>query len=420
MNLKPLVFPALVLAAHAAHANVLSDLAVAIPEHTFVKMPANASLGSIGMDASLLYYADSGVWDPINQEVAYVGGPGTCCADPAVYKRVSYNAVANTWAIVNAPFTGSGHGYDANALDPRTGNHYFAFFDDKVIHRWTGKTWESLPAHTLASECCVSLSWFPDINNGNGALYLQVGSGLAAWYNGSSWTNIAKPSTLWGEYEGFSEYNPVLKSMWVGSGSGAEKVSFLMDANFKYTRLKDAPVSLKANNSLKSVDPVSGKYIVYDMEGKGLWEFDAQKDVWTKQAPTAMPDLGTESLFQVPIPQYGVIMFFKQNGNSKDIYLYRHVKGVGQVSLGAPMAVGAAPRILAVADGNGSRMTLSIQGAQSGSLSIHDSQGRLTASWPNVSSRPISWDASQARGGLYMARFEGGTGSVSQRIVVPH
>lgn len=420
MNFKSLLVPSLVLAANAAHANVLSDLAAALPEHTFVKMPANPSLNSIGMDASLLYYADSGVWDPIDGEIAYVGGPGTCCADPAVYKRVSYNLANNTWAIANAPFTGSGHGYDANALDPRTGNHYFAFFDDKVIRRWTGKAWESLPAHTLASECCVSLSWFPDINNGNGGLVLQVGSGLAAWYNGSSWTNIPKPATVWGEYEGFSEYNPVLKSVWLGSGSGSERVSFLMDANFKYTKLKDAPFSLKTNNSLKSVDPVSGKYIVYDMEGSALWEFDAKTDTWTKQAPTAMPSLGTESLFQVPLPQYGVIMFFKQNGSSKDVYLYRHVKGIGAVSLGEPMAVGAAPRISALADPAGSLMTLSVAGALSGSLSIHDSQGRITASWPNVSSQPVTWDVSHARGGLYMARFQGGTGSVSQRIVVPH
>ena len=133
-----------------------------------------------------------------------------------------------------------------------------------------------------------------------------------------------------------------------------------------------------------------------------------------------MPSLGTESLFQVPVPQYGVIMFFKQNGSNKDVYLYRHVKGVGQVSLGEPMAVGAAPRISALADPAGSQMTLSVAGASSGSLSIHDPKGKVAASWPIVSSQPITWDVSHARGGVYMARFQGGTGSVSQRIVVPH
>ena len=424
MKFKHLLIPSFILVAQAAQANVLSDLAASVPEHTFVKMPANASLGSMGMDASLLYYADSGVWDPFKEEVAYVGGPGTCCADPAVYKRISYRATTDTWAIVNAPFTGSGHGYDANALDPGTGNHYFAVFADKVIHRWTGKAWEPLPAHTLAGECCVSLSWFPEINNGNGGLFLLVGSGLAAWYDGVSWTNIPKPAPVWGEIEGFSEYNPVLKSVWLGSGSGAERTSFLMDAKFKYTKLKDAPFSLKTNNSLKSVDPVSGKYIVYDMVGGTLWEFDAAKDAWTKITANAMPSLGSESLFQVPITQYGVIMFFKQNGSSKDVYLYRHVKGVGQVSLGERMAVGATPRIGALVDPSGTLMILNVTGVLSGSasgvLTIHDSQGRLAASWPHVSAHPVTWDLSQARGGMYVARFQGGLGSVTKRIVVTH
>jgi hypothetical protein len=418
MNSKALAFSLLLVAAHAARASVIGDLAASVPEHTFVKMPVNPSLSSIGMESSLLYYADSGVWDPLDQEIAYVGGPGTCCADPAIYKRISYSVANNTWSIANAPFTGSGHGYDANALDPRTGAHYFAYFDDKVVHKWNGKAWDALPPHTLATECCVSLSWFPDLNKGNGGLLLQVGSGLAAWFDGTAWNNIPKPSAVWGEYEGFSEYNPVLKSVWLGGGSGAENSSFLLDANLKYTHLKDAPVSLTTNNSLKSVDPVSGKYIVYSMDNSTFWEFDAQKDVWTKLTPPSMPNLGTESLFQVPIPQMGVILFFKLDGNTRNVYLYRHTPGQGVTAIRTPVRT-EAPRILASADPSGSLMTLSVSSALSGSLTIHDSQGRLAASWPQVSSYPISWDVSRARGGVYLARFQGqGTTSI-QRIVVP-
>lgn len=420
MNYKALLIPSLVFAAQAAQANILSDLAASVPDHTFVKMPANASLKSIGMDISLLYYADSGVWDPIKQEVAYVGGPGTCCANPAVYKRVSYNLTTDIWSIATTPWTGSGHGYDANALDPRTGNHYFAYFNDKVIRRYTGSAWESIPAHTLNSECCVSLSWFPELNNEKGGLFLSVGSGLTAWFNGASWTSIPKPAQAWGEYEGFSEYNPILKSIWLGSGSGNERIHYLMDSKFNYTRLKDAPFSLKNNNSLKSVDPVSGKYIVYDMAGGSLWEFDAPKDVWTKISANSMPSLGEESLFQVPIPQYGVILFFKQNGATRDIYLYRHAKGVGPTSLGAPV-LGTAMGISALPDPSGALMTLNISGAKSGSLDIHDAKGRLTASWPNVSAtQPLNWNVSNVRGGLYMAQFKGAEGTVSKRIVISH
>jgi hypothetical protein len=196
-----------------------------------------------------------------------------------------------------------------------------------------------------------------------------------------------------------------------------------MDAGFKYVKLKDAPFSLKTNNSLKSVDPVSGKFIVYDMEGEALWEFDAAKDAWTKLTANAMPGLGSESLFQVPLPQYGVILFFKQNGSSKDVYLYRHVKGVGgvgQVSLDGRNAAGASPRIGALIDPSGKLMILNIAGSASGSLTIHDSRGRLAASWSNVSAYPVTWDLSRARGGVYVARYQGGSGTAAKRFFVTH
>ena len=75
-------------------------------------------------------------------------------------------------------------------------------------------------------------------------------------------------------------------------------------------------------------------------------------------------------------------------------------------------------RILTAADPSGSLMTLSVADALTGTLSIQDPQGRLAASWPNVSSVPLRWDVSHARAGVYVARFQGQGGSATQRIVV--
>ena len=96
----------------------------------------------------------------------------TGCADPADYKRISYDVATDAWTIAATPFSGSGHAYDGNALDPATGDHYFALFGQRQVNRLREGTWSKLS----------DLPWTPNV----------------------------------------AEYNPVHALLWFGSGNGHE------------------------------------------------------------------------------------------------------------------------------------------------------------------------------------------------------
>ncbi len=361
-----------------SYASVLRDLALALPERTFVKLPANASLDALPMDVSLLYYTDSGVWDPVKKKMAWVGGPGTCCADPAIYKRITYDEATDHWDIQPTPFTGSGHGYDANAFDPSTGLHYFAFWDDKKIKTWKGQTWGTLPEHPLPANIAVALTWFPDLNGGKGGLVLTSGNGRAAWFDGNAWAEIkGGEAAPWGDYDVFSEYSPTLKKMWLGSGVDRGEVHYLLDAQLKLTRLRDAPFNIKDNEALKSVDPLNGKFLVYRMADKAWWEFDAGKDEWNRLSGLkSQPDLGGESLLQVPLPEYGVILIFRHYVSVREAFLYRHSLGAATLRR-APLLRPGMRQISAF--GSTSRWPLEVPAKTPGSLRILNLNGRLPA-----------------------------------------
>jgi hypothetical protein len=376
----------------APRASVLRDLALALPARAFVKLPANASLDVLAMDNSLLYYTDSGVWDPVRKKMAWVGGPGTCCANPAVYKRIAYDEATDHWEIQPTPFSGSGHGYDANAMDPSTGIHYFAFWDDKKIKTWDGQAWGDLPDHPLPANIAVSLSWFPDLRGGKGGLVLVMGSGHMAWFDGAAWKEInGGEAAPWGEYDVFSEYSPALKKMWLGSGEDQPQVHYLLDSQLRLTRLRDAPFSLKDNEALKSADPVGGMFLVYDMAGKAWWEFDAGKDEWNRLSGLkSQPDLGGESLLQVPLPEYGVILIFRHYVTLREIYLYRHSAGTASLRPG-PLLRSRPRRASAFVSPRGLRLEVpgTAQDAPD-SLRILDLEGRLLARFRD-GSRPASF-----------------------------
>jgi hypothetical protein len=403
----------IVLLVNLTFSSVLSSLAASLSERTWVKLPSNSSLNGLSMDNSLLYYTDSGVWDPVKRQVAWVGGPGTCCANPAIYKRIAYDEATDTWTIATTPFTGSGHGYDANALDPNTGIHFFGWWSNTNIRRWNGYTWGMLPPHPLGSSCCVALSWFPEINNGNGGLVLTASTGKAAWYNGSSWTSIpGATSAPWGGIEHFSEYNPVRKVVWMGSGSygasGTERVHYIMDAQFNMTKKNNAPFNIKNNEALKTCDPVSGKFLVYNMDAQTWWEYDHLADTWSQITNmNNKPNLGTASLWHVPIPEYNVIFVFKHSGSTRSIYLYRHTASTAVA--GSPAVGKGQFKVMAAPNPFDLRMTIKIRSKEAGSkeakIRIYDATGKLCFSASLLpASREYTWSTSRFAPGIYILK----------------
>jgi hypothetical protein len=307
----------------------LAIAAAELAPRSWGELPPNDSLAALEMAPSLLYWNDSGVWDPQARRLAWVGGPGTCCADPATYQHIAYDVESDAWSIDATPFVGSGHAYDGNALDPTTGLHYFAMFSDPAVKRFDGATWDTLPEVPWATQPAVGLTWFPELAGGAGGLVFVNGVGLTAWFDGAAWTEIAgAQDEPWGTYNMFAEHNPVHGQVWMGAGNDGDRINYVLDADLQLTRGQDAPVSLNNGNALHTVDPIGGNYLVKH-EGEDVpitwWEYDAPADVWTEIVDMqGAPDFSETSEFQVPIPECGVILVFAHYFDDRHAYLYRH------------------------------------------------------------------------------------------------
>jgi hypothetical protein len=434
------VFLCTVLAlCQAVMPSVLSNLAANLPARTWVKMPANSSLTGLSLHYSLLYWNDSGIWDPVRKQVRWVGGPGTCCANPALYKLIKYDDATNTWSVEGTPFSGSGHAYDGNACDPANGDHYFTIFEEKRVRWWAGAAWAMLPEFPHAAQATMAVAWFPELNGGLGGLVHVAGYGSVAWYtgyrNGNTWTPIGGAgASAWGSYNTFAEYSPAHKVVWMGGGNGADRVNYLLDTNLNLTKMSNAPVSLNNGQTLKSCDPVSGNYIICGENGGDFREFNPKTGNWSSISMNNTPSLN--STFHVPIPEYGVILYFSFSDPTKEAWLYRHTLGTGpipRVEAGNVMPtadilkVSPNPFNAAVAitvHGNAVE-TLHFQGkfhqnekCNVSTMSIYDPHGRMVHRAENIRAGRYTWSPANLPAGIYLVKARLGNRIAVKRILL--
>ncbi len=200
-----------------------------------------------------------------------------------------------------------------------------------------------MPSLPFTAGITASLTWFPDINGGKGGLVYFNDSGKLAWYNGLSWTIL--PNTLMTGYNQFSQYDPVNKVILFGNGSGLYK----LNSSLVVTGLTKPPISLGINGSLVSNDPISGNFIVTDLSTGAWWQYSVTTDAWTqlttlKNAPNfgGYNGRGSSNQFHVPIPDYGVILYFDHKTNPSTVYLYKHAEK-NSTSLPPPPVSGKLP-----------------------------------------------------------------------------
>jgi hypothetical protein len=139
-----------------------------------------------------------------------------------------------------------------------------------------------------------------------------------------------------GDYHNVAEYNPVHKVVIFGGGNGSGAL-YKLSANGAVTPLTAAPFPLRVIESIVTVDPVSGDYLVFGRNGE-FYKFDVTDGpagTWTRLAgppPFASPLLGSSSstvdlVVAAPISTYGVVMFIKHipgNASQTKVYLYKH------------------------------------------------------------------------------------------------
>ncbi len=291
------------------------------------------------------------------------------CAEEAI-RMIKYDEATNTWAyqkdLVRDKFSAlreEGHANAETTLDPATGDVYRRSYVSHVVSRFDflSKTWDENTASPLSlgggygDTDIGSFTWFPEANGIIKPDGYNPGYPLLYWSKVSNTWSIIGTSVAGGGIQ-VAIYNPVQHNMLIGGGhtaygdctkfyilsysAGTWTISTVhtIPAITGWTISGPGQICFDADSQSGgniAVDPVTGHYIVLSSapDGSATWTYDVNipdpetpaNDTWTLlTGANEWPDtfyLGYTVGFSagyigsVPIPEYGVIMYFVETNN---------------------------------------------------------------------------------------------------------
>lgn len=330
----------------AASATILGDLAAQMQpgEWRVLNRSGDASgfnydllVSCSGADCgdNILNYADKALWNPVAREIHFIGK-----GHLRDLKHISYNEAANRWTREAKPYWdcsgsgtcyGIGHGFEHSAIDPTTGNVYARLFNSSQVFKWTRatKTWSELPPGPVTSSVAVAIEYFPELGG-----LLLVGGGEVHLYRESSraWVQLAQGLAM-GPYSHVASYNAVHKVAIVGGGDNSTRL-YRVDSAGRITAIANAPVVVGVQSSVFTVDPASGRYLLFG-SGGGFYQYDVAANAWSPLNSSGVPmfsagnSYNNRILFRsaVPISTHGVVAFLALDGSDARVFLYRHAPG---------------------------------------------------------------------------------------------
>lgn len=301
----------------------------------------NILVPPIGSSISYItQYSDRGVWDPVSHQFYFCGAAhGEPNQNQSFRKFVKYSESNNSWSTLPDPGFWTAHSYEHLTINPSTGLIYYREYNSLTVDVYDIHTgaWGHIPSIPMgANQVAGALEYFPERN---GLVFVDGDWGI--WFFGLSsneWTLVAEtngsqkttlPKLPMGSYDNFSAYSPAAKAVIFGGGNGSTNV-YKMDARGKISTVKNAPFVIGVTMTVVTVDPVSGKILVFT-EAQKAYEYDPATDTWTPLNIPAAPfftvgvDGPVAGTVAAPISNYGVVMFvnYEHSGNSQ-VYLYKH------------------------------------------------------------------------------------------------
>lgn len=282
-----------------------------------------------GCDDLILNYADKGLWNPATREIEFLGK-----GHLAEHKHISYSEATNRWVTrtrpgwacgVEANCWGMGHGYEHSANNPATGDVYARIMSSGTVFKWTRSTqsWAQLPTGPVL-EVAIALEYFPEMG---GLLMVGTRNGVGEVHiyreSTKSWSQLAGGLAM-GPYHNVASYNPVHKVVIFGGGNDSRQL-YRMDASGVVTPIANAPVGVGILQSIFTVDPASGKQLLFGSAG-GFYEYDVATNRWATLSSSGVPLFASTDnriwmRVAVPISTYGVVAFLT---DGPQVLLYRH------------------------------------------------------------------------------------------------
>ena len=284
----------------------------------------------------IIQYTDDAQWDPVSKQVFFIGASYGFSSGAQRGNFIKYNDAANQWTLMPrpvGPFPNLAHAYDHSALNPATGEFYHSLYNNRDIYKYNpaADSWSlltTIPQSIMGGlQITKGLEYFPEMG---GLVWYSSGVGLYFFNTSTKQWSVLADGLGTSTYHEFSEYDPVHKIVIFGGGDGSNAV-FKLDASGKVTQMKNAPVGLGITQSIITVDPVSGKFLVVT-ENKGLYEYDVVADTW-RQFNVPVPSgffsvvidgNPLQGMFATPISTYGVVLFAKYNYDQSKVWIYKH------------------------------------------------------------------------------------------------
>jgi hypothetical protein len=426
---KILPFLLLLALAVLAPATVLGDLAASMQPGSWAELNTNGFTQPLLWAEESYHYitqhSDDAVWNPGTEEVYYIGG-----GHGGIGKIIVYSAATNTWREeTRQPWMEPlGHGYDHNAIDPVNGILYHhPMSGRKIIHRYliNYKTWQVctyVPDAIAVWElidCCRGVCYFPEMRS----LLITSGRSRALFIFGTftgKWTKkenlpMADPHT-------FAKYNPVHKCVMFGGGNGSSSI-YKIDSAGNVTSLKGAPFYMGVATTVQTVDPVTGKYLVFHDNGV-FYHYDITTDTWSQQSSAVPffnigpsgPIFGTVA---TPVSTYGVSLFMTYNATRPRVHIYKvaNTRVEQRVAKTGGLRVEARPNpfngavLIRLANGVGANNYLPLP-----QLAIYDIHGRMVHRAAEPVSGTYTWSASGLPAGIYLLKASVGNKTYSKRL----
>src|SRR3989441_9919658 len=338
----------------SAASTALRSLAASMQPGTWASFTTNninQTLSNTGGAAGSIFgYTEYIKWDRVGHRLYYMGSDHSNSSTQQNFARhVQYDEATNGWAIlpqqdfgIFSPGNGA-HGYDHGAIDPLHRYFYWRRYSDLTVYRYNMDTrvWAAMPPNNVIrfNACCVGIDYFPELHGVMWAGDENGDNGGVTRLNDATgrWDRIGQAAAYsMGDLHNFAEYNPIYKVMVFGGGEGgaSPRKIYKLNASGVVTPLKDPPVDVGINNTIFTVDPVSGDYLVFTNTSQ-FYVYNVSTDTWTLRASGPSVPIWTTTygnpIFGAvggPIDTYGVNVFVTCDGpNNCRVNIYRHSSG---------------------------------------------------------------------------------------------
>ena len=276
-----------------------------------------------------LEYMDKGCYDPVHKQVRFIGH-----AHYGDQRYHQYDEATNTFSNLGDPPWDNGgggqpsyigHGYQHNAMDPTTGDHYYRRYGSNVVWHLTRATgaWRQIAA-APNTEITGSLEWLPTIG-AQGGLILYLGTSCHRWDKATNTWSTPNSGTFTSQTYHTVGVLSVPNNVVVFGGGNAGRRMWKIGATGSATAVPDCPIAVGINNSVTTACPVNGDVIVIGSNSSAA-KFNVNSNSWSAMNINGAPNFGAvgpgSKITAVPIRPHGVIMFIF--GDVPAIWLYKH------------------------------------------------------------------------------------------------